>query len=83
MWHKIDISKAVTGSFFYGLLLLLENVRPENSDPLTIKTKKTENHNLIRTISTLDRQIIPKIRLYFRYIFDIETNFPKMHGNFI
>jgi hypothetical protein len=36
---------------FYDLLLLLENVRPnklrpENSDPLKIKTKKTENHNL-------------------------------------
>jgi hypothetical protein len=37
--------------FFYDLPLLLENVRPnklrpENSDPLKIKIKKTENHNL-------------------------------------
>ena len=34
---------------FYDLPLLLENVRnnklrPENSDPLKIKIKKTENH---------------------------------------
>jgi hypothetical protein len=41
----------IKGHFFYDLLLLLENVRPnklrpENSDPLKIKTKKTENHNL-------------------------------------
>jgi hypothetical protein len=41
----------VKRSFFYDLLLLLENVRPkklgpENSDPLKIKNKKTENHNL-------------------------------------
>jgi hypothetical protein len=38
-------------SFFNDLPLLLENVRPtklrpKNSDPLKIKIKKTENHNL-------------------------------------
>jgi hypothetical protein len=41
----------IKGHFFLNLLLLLENVRPnklrpENSDPLKIKIKKTENHNL-------------------------------------
>jgi hypothetical protein len=39
------------GYFFMTLPLLLENVRPnklrpKNSDPLKIKNKKTENHNL-------------------------------------
>jgi hypothetical protein len=46
----------IKGHFFMTLPLLLENVRPnklrpnklrpENSDPLKIKIKKTENHNL-------------------------------------
>ena len=41
----------IKGHFFMTLPLLLENVRPnklrpENSDPLYIKIKKTENHNL-------------------------------------
>jgi hypothetical protein len=41
----------IKGHFFMTLPLLLENVRPnklrpKNSDPLKIKTKKTENHNL-------------------------------------
>jgi hypothetical protein len=41
----------IKGHFFMPLQLLLENVRPnklrpENSGPLKIKIKKTENHNL-------------------------------------
>jgi hypothetical protein len=41
----------IKGHFFMTLPLLLENVRPNklrptNSDPLKIKIKKTENHNL-------------------------------------
>ena len=41
----------IKGHFSMTSSLLLENVRPnklrpENSDPLKIKTKKTENHNL-------------------------------------
>ena len=41
----------IKGHFFMTLPLLLENVRPnklrpKNSDPLKIKIKKTENHNL-------------------------------------
>jgi hypothetical protein len=45
------ITFCIKGNFFMTLPLLLENVRPnklrpENSDPLKIKIKKTENHNL-------------------------------------
>jgi hypothetical protein len=41
----------IKGHFSMTSSLLLENVRPnklrpENSDPLKIKIKKTENHNL-------------------------------------
>jgi hypothetical protein len=41
----------IKGRFFMNSSLLLKNVRPnklrpENSDPLKIKTKKTENYNL-------------------------------------
>ena len=41
----------IKGHFFMTSSLLLENVRPnklrpKNSDPLKIKIKKTENHNL-------------------------------------
>jgi hypothetical protein len=41
----------IKGHFFMTLPLLHENVspiklRPENSDPLKIKIKKTESHNL-------------------------------------
>jgi hypothetical protein len=41
----------IKGHFFMTSSLLLENVRlnklrPENSDPLKIKIKKPENHNL-------------------------------------
>jgi hypothetical protein len=41
----------IKGHFILTSSLLLENVRlnklrPENSDPLKIKIKKTENHNL-------------------------------------
>jgi hypothetical protein len=41
----------IKGHFFMTLPLLLENIRPNklrptNSDPLKIKLKKTENHNL-------------------------------------
>jgi hypothetical protein len=40
----------IKGHFFMTSSLLLENVRPnklrpENSDPLKIKIKKTQNHN--------------------------------------
>jgi hypothetical protein len=46
-----EIAFFIKGHFFITLSLLLENVRPnklrpENSDPLKIKNKKTENHNL-------------------------------------
>jgi hypothetical protein len=47
----LKITFFIKGHFFMTLPLLLENVRPnklrpENSDQLKIKIKKTENHNL-------------------------------------